>query len=70
MRDDSGKREIEQVKGVIDRGLFARIDGSHGSPFSEGDLWSGLRTCHKHGRGPTLFFIRPTNAEQQKSELL
>jgi hypothetical protein len=33
VRNDSGKREIEQVEGVVNRGLFARIDGSHGSPF-------------------------------------
>jgi len=34
------------------------------SPFSEGDLWSGLRSCHKHGRGPSLLYphaVKPSN---------
>jgi len=29
MSNNAGKREIEQVEGVIDRGLFARIDFFH-----------------------------------------
>jgi hypothetical protein len=37
------------------------------SPFSEGDLWLGLRSCYKHGRGPYLLYPHARKLSNKKA---
>ena len=48
--------------------LFGTLRDSHESPFLEGDLWSGLRPCSLHGRGPT-FFIHECRRQMEVEKL-
>ena len=67
--DDSSKGQVEAGESFVNASLLGNINCSHESPFKEGDLWSGLRRCLSHWRGPSLcLYSRGESGRNKKAK--